>query len=118
MTIEDIKKILKAETLTGEKLLDREVKRVCASDLMSDVLSFTLEDALLLTGLTNIQTIYTVEMADLLAVCFVRGKKPDERTIQLARTKNIPILTTNLSMFESCGLLFAEGFIDSFKKEP
>jgi hypothetical protein len=39
----------------------------------------------------------------------VRGKKPQKETIELAKKKNIAILTTNLPMFESCGRLYHEG---------
>jgi hypothetical protein len=66
-------------------------------------------DSLLLTGLTNPQVVRTAEMADLAAICFVRGKKPDQSTIQIAESRNIPLLTTPLPMFESCGRLWVHG---------
>ena len=48
-------------------------------------------------------------MLDIPAIVFVRGKRPLEETIQLARENGIPILLTRYSMFESCGILFAKG---------
>ena len=39
MTIRDIMEKCDAELVTGENLLDREIKAVCASDLLSDVLA-------------------------------------------------------------------------------
>jgi hypothetical protein len=69
----------------------------CGSDLMSDVLAFVKPECLLLTGLTNPQVVRTAEMADLGSVCFVRGKKPDEQTVKLAKSKKIPLLMTPLS---------------------
>lgn len=109
MTLKKIKEILNAEVLTGEDRLDKEVKTGCGCDLMSDVLSFIKPDTLLLTGLTNRQVIYTAEIADIKEICFVRGKKPDEETINLARSKNIVLLATELPMFESCGRLYKAG---------
>ena len=50
-----------------------------------------------------------LEMAETTAVCFVRGKQPQEETIKLAEARKMPLLTTDLSMFESCGRLFREG---------
>ena len=109
MKLTDIQRILEAEVFAGGDLLDREVKMACGSDLMSDVLSFIKPEALLLTGLTNPQVVRTAEMADLVAVCFVRGKKPDQDTITIAQKKEMPLLSTPLPMFESCGLLWREG---------
>ncbi|MHC4204371.1 MAG: DRTGG domain-containing protein [Planctomycetota bacterium] len=109
MKLKDIKKILEAEVITGSDLLETEIKMACGCDLMSDVLSFVKSDSLLLTGLTNPQVVRTAEMADLSAICFVRGKKPDQETIDIAKSNDIPMLTTHLLLFESCGRLHREG---------
>ena len=109
MKLKDIKKILEAEVITGGDLLEIDIKMACGCDLMSDVLSFAKSSALLLTGLTNPQVVRTAEMADLAAVCFVRGKKPGTETIEMAKSKDIPLLTTHLLLFESCGRLHREG---------
>jgi len=111
MTLEEVKEILKAEVIIGSNNLQMEIKMGCGCDLMSDVLAFTKPESLLLTGLTNTQVIRTAEMADIAAVCFVRGKKPDEETIRLAKSKGIPLLMTQLPMFESCGRLYKNGLI-------
>lgn len=109
MNLRKIKEILKAKVITGDKSLNKEIKMVCGSDLMSDVLSFIKPGSLLLTGLTNPQVVRTAEMADLGAICFVRGKKPEQATTKLAESKNIPLLTTSFPMFESCGRLYQKG---------
>ena len=109
MTLRDIKVKLQAEVLAGEEFLDREPSSACGSDLLSDVLAFTKENSVLLTGLTNSQVIRTAEMSDIIGVIFVRGKKPDNYTIELATIKKIPLLTTRLPMYESCGRLYLRG---------
>jgi predicted transcriptional regulator len=109
MKLKDIARILDAHVVAGAELLQQDVTMACGSDLMSDVLSFAKSGSLLLTGLTNPQVVRTAEMADLAAVCFVRGKKPDQETIKMAESKNIPLLTTPVPMFESCGRLYKEG---------
>lgn len=109
MKLKDIERILGAEVITGADLLETDIKMACGSDLMSDVLSFVKSESLLLTGLTNPQVVRTAEMADLAAICFVRGKKPGQDTIEIAKSKDIPLLTTSLPMFESCGRLHREG---------
>jgi hypothetical protein len=72
-------------------------------------LAFTKEESLLLTGLTNLQVVRTAEMANIKALVFVRGKEPDREAIALAMTKNIPVLLTDLPMYEACGLLYQRG---------
>lgn len=109
MKLMDVKDILEAEVLSGSELLSKEIKVVCGSDLMSDVLVFVKPDSVLLTGLANPQVVRTAEMAEISCICFVRGKRPPKGTIDLANEKKIPILTTILSMFESCGRLYKRG---------
>ena len=111
MKLADIENILEAELIAGKGFLQKDIKMACGSDLMSDVLSFVKSDSLLLTGLTNPQVVRTAEMADLAAICFVRGKRPDQDTIDMAESKNIPMLTTSLPMFESCGRLWKQGLL-------
>ena len=115
MKLWDVKEILEAEVVAGGDLLDREVNTAGGSDLMSDVLAFVRPGALLLTGLTNPQVVRTAEMSEVRALCFVRGKLPDRETIELAESKNIPVLRTHLSMFASCGRLFENGLPDCFE---
>ena len=107
--LEDLITILDAQVLCSQDLLSIEVKSVSASDMMSDTLTFAKEDALLITGLNNRQVVRTAEMAGITAVCFVRGKMPQEETIMLAKEKNIALLTTKLLMFETCGRLYKKG---------
>ncbi|HSV31220.1 MAG TPA: DRTGG domain-containing protein [Atribacteraceae bacterium] len=109
MNLREIQMILEADVLVGDQWLDREPSSVCGSDLLSDVLAFTKEKSLLLTGLTNPQVIRTAEMSDLIGIVFVRGKKPETATVELAGIKKIPILTTRLPMYEACGRLYRHG---------
>jgi len=107
--LRDACKLLGAEVIWGEEQLNSEIQCACGADLMSDVLSYTKEKTLLLTGLTNIQVIRTAEISDLAGIVFVRGKRPGQDVIRLAIGKGIPLLITELPMFESCGILFKNG---------
>jgi predicted transcriptional regulator len=109
MTLQEVKKILNAQMIITPQDPQMEVKMACGSDLMSDVLAFIKEESLLLTGLTNLQVVRTAEMANIKALVFVRGKKPDRETIALATAQKIPILLTNLPMYEACGRLYQNG---------
>jgi hypothetical protein len=48
-------------------------------------------------------------MADVAAILMVRGKTPPADTLELADEIGIPFLSTELTMFESCGRLFDAG---------
>lgn len=111
MKLREIKNVLNAEVLVGEEELDREVLSACGSDLMSDVLAFVKDQALLLTGLMNGQVIRTAEMMDIHAVIFIRGKEPTEEIIDLAEDRDIVIMKTELPMYIACGKLYSAGLV-------
>ncbi len=111
MTLGEMKDILDAEVLIGDECMDIEVRDAFAADLLSDVLAFAKEGTLLITGITNTQVVRTAEMLELIGVVFVRGKKPDEDAVNLARIQKIPLLSTRYIMFETCGRLFRNGLV-------
>ena len=109
MDLNGVKDILEAEVLCGEYCLSNEVKIISASDLLSDVLAFTKPGSMLLTGLINPQVMRTAEMVEISAICFVRGKRPSKETIELAKEHGVPLICTNLPMYETCGRLYRAG---------
>jgi len=88
---------------------DVEITCVCAADLMSDVLAFAEPGSILLTGLCNPQVVRTAEMADIVGIVFVRGKRPPPETVALAREKGLPLVLAPHTMFEVCGRLYQAG---------
>ena len=112
MNLLQIGQLIDAEVLLGQaQLASTEVKTVCGSDLMSDVLAYPQQHSLLLTGLNNVQVIRTAEISGLAGVIFVRGRKPSPEVLRLAAEKNLPVLLTTLPMFEACGLLYQAGLL-------
>ena len=109
MTVKEIQQVLGARVLVGEENLNREVKSACGSDMMSDVLAFSKDHSVLLTGLCNPQVIRTAEMLDIVCIIFIRGKKPDEKMLEMARERDLIILETGHRMFSACGMLFQAG---------
>ena len=112
MMIVKLKKVvnlLEARVLGGSFNEDTEVLSACGCDLMSDVLAFVKDQALLLTGLVNPQVVRTAEMMDMKAIVIVRGKTPGEDIINLANEAGIAVLSTDLPLYISCGKLYGEG---------
>ena len=109
MTIEDMVRVLSARVLRGGDKLDTPVYTACCSDLMSDVLAFVDEKTVLITGLTNPHVIRTSEMLDLKCLVFVRGKVPTEDILDSAEEQGLVVITTKMTAFSACGLLYDLG---------
>ena len=109
MTIADMVKVLNAKVLRGGDKLDTPVYTACCSDLMSDVLAFVDEKTVLITGLTNPHVIRTSEMLDLKCLVFVRGKVPTTDILDSAEEQGLVVITTKLTAFSACGLLYDLG---------
>jgi DRTGG domain. len=106
MKLQEIKRILQCDLLTHDPDLSYSV---VASDGMSEILAFYCPGALMITGLTNIQSVRTADVADVRAIVYIRGKRPNEKTINFAQQKGIPVLATDLGMFDVCGILREHG---------
>ena len=109
MKISTIREILKADVVCGEEFLEDEVHSACGSDMMSDVLAYVKDQAVLLTGLCNPQVIRTAEMMDMRCVVFVRAKCPTDEMIRLAKESDLVVLKTTKRMYEACGKLYLAG---------
>ena len=107
MKISEIRELLDAELLAGEDFAQREVFSACGSDMMSDVLAYVKNQAILLTGLVNAQVIRTAMMMDMHCVVFVRSKQPSPEMVSLARENGIVVMRTDFRMYEACGTLYS-----------
>ena len=109
MKINEIKDLLGAEVLCCEDNLGREVYSACGCDLMSDVLAYVKDQAVLLTGLVNPQVIRTAVMMDMVCIIFVRSKTPTEEMLNLARDNGIVVMCTDKRLYEACGIIYSSG---------
>ena len=111
MKISTIAELLNAKVLCGENKLGTHVYSACGADMMSDVLAFVKDQAVLLTGLVNPQVVRTAEMMDMRCVVFVRGKTPSEEIISLADEAGIVLLESEERMYVACGKLYSAGLV-------
>jgi predicted transcriptional regulator len=109
MKLSEIRDLLHCKVLVGDNDLSTDVREVVASDGMSEILAFAKSKELMVTGLINIQSIRTADIAGVSAVLYCRGKSPDRHVIEFAREKNIPVLVTDMVMFDICGVLYSKG---------
>ena len=113
MKISKLQELLEAEVLCCEENTDKHVYSACGCDLMSDVLAYVKDQAVLLTGLVNSQVIRTAVMMDMLCIVFVRSKKPSQDMIDLAEECGIAVMTTPMRMYDACGVLYSNGLTGS-----
>ena len=109
MTIKNIQELLDARVLCSKESLDKQVYSACGCDLMSDVLAFVKDQAVLLTGLVNPQVIRTAVMMDMVCIVFVRSKAPTPEMLKLAEESGIVVMSTDNTLYTSCGLLYSNG---------
>ncbi len=109
MKISTIHNLLDSEILCCEENIEKEVYSACGCDLMSDVLAYVKDQAVLLTGLVNPQVIRTAVMMDMVCIVFVRSKVPSEEMLSLAKDSGIVVMTTDKRLYEACGLLYSNG---------
>ena len=113
MKISTIRDLLDATVVTGEDRLGEHVYSACGSDMMSDVLAYVKDQAVLLTGLLNTQVVRTAEMMDMRCVVFVRSKQPTPDIVELAQDSGIVLLATDKRLYEACGILYSNGLVGS-----
>ena len=109
MKMKRVAELLDAEVCCGADHLESEVHSACGSDMMSDVLAFVKDQAVLLTGLVNPQVVRTAVMMDMRCIVFVRSKIPTPEMIALAEDSGLVVMKTSKRMYEACGVLYADG---------
>ena len=116
MKISTIRDLLGAEVLSGESMLGEHVYSACGSDMMSDVLAYVKDQAVLLTGLVNTPVVRTAEMMDMRCIVFVRSKQPTPEIVALAEESGIVLLASPKRMYEACGILYSNGLGNTVKE--
>jgi hypothetical protein len=117
MKISKMQELLNARVLCCEENLGKHVYSAFGCDLMSDVLAYVTDQAVLLTGLVNPQVIRTALMMDMVCIVFVRSKTPNEEMIELARENGIVMMSTDKTLYNTCGLLYSNGLVGTTEAE-
>ena len=111
MKITKMQELLDAKVLCCEENLGKHVYSAFGCDLMSDVLAYVTDQSVLLTGLVNPQVIRTALMLDMVCIIFVRSKAPNEEMLALARENGIVMMSTEKTLYNTCGILYSNGLV-------
>lgn len=109
LEIGNIAEMLGAEVLTPGLDLSGEVAHAFSSDLMSDVLTGDYHKTVLVTGLSNLQSVRTAEMSDISEVIIGRNKQVSQEMIDLAKANEIVLIRSAYSVFRISGMLYEAG---------
>ena len=89
----------------GQAGLDREVTGGYASDLLSDVIANAREGDIWVTLQVHENVVAVSLLAKVAAVIMVGGREPAADTALKAEAEGIPMLSTEMSTFETVALL-------------
>jgi hypothetical protein len=101
MKLEQIVGYIDGRVICGN-IEGKDIEKGFCSDLMSDVLTIDTDKTLLITGMANMQTICTAEMADIHTIIMARNKKATSEMIGLACDSGITLIETPFSAFHIC----------------
>ncbi len=109
MKILEVARILNAEVIAGHAQMEHEVHCAGASDMHSVTLARGCKEMLLLTGQLTPQTVRTCILSDISSVVVVRSLDLSPEVLELAREKQLILLKTGWTLYETCGKLYAAG---------
>ncbi|MEG0829270.1 MAG: [Fe-Fe] hydrogenase large subunit C-terminal domain-containing protein [Anaerovoracaceae bacterium] len=95
-----------------EEVLARDYSHAIASDLMSNVMLEVVDDSVLITSLVNPQVIRASEMMNITCIVLTCGKTVTDLMVELAKTRHIALIQTNLTTFTACGKLHSRGLTE------
>ena len=113
MKISKMQELLDADVICCEENLGKHVYSAFGCDLMSDVLAYVTDQAVLITGLVNTQVIRTALMMDMVCIVFVRSKAPSDEMIALAKENGIVMMSTYKTLYNACGILYSNGLVET-----
>lgn len=80
---------------------DQEISGVHSSDLLSDVMAYAAEGALLITIQAHKNTVAVATLKDLSAMLICSNRPVPEDMINAAKDEGIPILLTSMNQYEA-----------------
>lgn len=111
MTLQELVNTMGLDDLTPEVTTKRDalVKRGYASDLLSDVLANAPAGGILVTLQVHLNVIAVASHAELVAVVFASGRRPEDEVLARAAQEGIALFGADADTFEVVGRLYELG---------
>jgi len=107
ITVQDIVNKLNLTVFSGYKGLSAQVTGGYTSDLLSDAMGHADAGRIWITLQAHKNVMAIASLKDLAAIVLIKGIIPDQDTIALSNSEDIPVLGSMLGAFELSGELYA-----------
>ena len=109
MKLDEIISVLNAELITHGVKMDSDIKEAFACDLLSWVVGHACPGCAFITIQTGINIVAVASLMEISCIIIVQNADIDKKVLDRALQENIPIVRTNLTTFEVCGILYKNG---------
>ena len=109
MNVQNVIDKLGLSVKAGEACLDRDVTGGYASDLLSDVMANAQKGDVWVTLQVHQNVIAVAQLVELAAVILIGDREPDSETVEKADAEGIPLLSTDMTTFETVVRLHETG---------
>ena len=109
MKVIDLMHLLEAENLTHEISLEGEVECGYSCDLLSWVLAHGKQGMAWATVQSHVNVIAVSVLMEMACVILVEGVEPEDATLAKAMEEGMPILSTEKTAYEVCGIMSKAG---------
>lgn len=109
MELSFIISVLNAKMLTKGVKIDRSIQCAIACDLLSWVVGNARPNCAFITIQTSMNTIAVASLIEMGCIIIAENAAIDERVVNKAVQEDIPVITTALTTFEICGILYKYG---------
>ncbi|MGB9812564.1 MAG: DRTGG domain-containing protein [Thermovenabulum sp.] len=106
MKLTELIEKLNLKILTQGVNLEKKVEGGYAGDLLSWVMAHAKENQVWITIQSHQNIVAVASLLGLCAIIVAEGVEVEENTLKKAEEENIPILSSEKSTFELCGILY------------
>jgi len=106
MTLTELKSKLNLKEFTDNITDNQDIKSVYTGDLLSEVMGNAQNTSLWLTVQTHINIVAVASLKDMPAIILVRGKQPENETLQKCQSEHIALLGSDENAFELSGKIY------------
>jgi len=109
MLMRELQATLQGTVLSGQQRLDTAVHQVVVSDILSDVMAHAGKGCLWVTSQTSVNVIAIAFFKELAGVVLPDGRRLNKDALAKAAEKEIPVLSSALSVYQVVGVLYRLG---------
>jgi predicted transcriptional regulator len=109
MTVKDLAARFGLQVIAGVEGLERRVEDGYCGDLLSEIMANAPEGCVWLTTQGHQNIVAVAVLRKMAGIIIVRGRMPDDETLQKANQEGVPILLASESAYQLAGRLYSVG---------